>query len=151
MIRLLPHTTRTLVVAEPWHAVAEKIALQLSKPVVSFHYPMVGGWIKNERFHLVIRLRRHQAFQPVIKGKIEPTSLGCLIFLDYALPRATRLFLLLWTLFLLFLGIIVGYQYNDLVLGLAFVVIIIFIHVVAWSNFKLHIKPSHNIFLSIIE
>jgi hypothetical protein len=109
------------------------------------------GWIKGDRFQLIIRQRRLNSFMPLVEGRIDPTSTGCLIFLNYKLMPFTRMYLVLWSVIAIISGVVLTYQFNALAVGIGSVAIVILIHVVAWANLKMHMKTLHQIIFKMLE
>src|SRR5688572_13595010 len=112
---------------------------------------ILAGWIKDDRFQLLIRQRRPNSFMPVAEGKIDPTSTGCLIFIRYRLMPITRMYLSLWTVIAFISGIFLAIYYTNILLGLASLGIIALIHGIAWANFKIHLKPLHDIIFKVLS
>jgi hypothetical protein len=111
----------------------------------------LSGKIVPSGFIVTIRLRRPHLFMPVITGRVEQTSKGSIIFLSYNLFPATRLLLLFWTIVLPAGGILFAYQsWNYVILAFA-VGILVFIHAIAWGNFRLHVKTTQKILYRIFQ
>jgi len=114
-------------------------------------YKPLMGWVKDRHFQVALRARRPNGFSPVATGRIENTSSGCLVFLDYQLMPSTRFYLSLWSLIALLSGIITAFHYKNLLLCLAALGILAFINGTAWANFHLHLKVLHNTLLKAME
>lgn len=112
---------------------------------------ILAGWVKDEKFQLIVRNRRLNSFMPVAEGTIEGTSSGCIIFLRYRLMPMTRIYLILWSAIALLSGVILGFYYKDVYLVLTAVGILIVIHLIAWANFRLHHKPLHDIIFNVLQ
>jgi len=152
VIQLLPQKKETLIVAHDWDVVLQRL-LEVTTDEVNYagRTPKVlAGWIKDDRFQLLIRQRRMNSFMPVVDGKIDPTSTGCLIFLQYRLMPATRMYLILWTIITLASGIFLAIYYLNILPGLASVGIIALIHAIAWANFRIHWRPLHDIIFKVL-
>ena len=147
MINLLPQTSETLVVVHDWDVVLQRLS-DITTPQLgdSRRSPKIlAGWIKDDRFQLIVRQRRLNSFMPVVEGKIDPTSTGCLIFLKYRLMPMTRMYLVLWSAIALLSGIFMAVYYKNFLIAIGAAGIVTLIHAIAWANFKIHYKPLHEI------
>jgi hypothetical protein len=111
---------------------------------------ILAGWILNDRFQLMVSQRRPNSFMPVVDGKIDPTSNGCLIFLRYRLIPSTRIFLVAWTFIALVSGVILSVHHNSILFGLGSILVMAIIHGIAWGNFLIHRKTLHDIILTVL-
>lgn len=152
MITLLPQASETLIVAHEWDVVLQRLTEVTSPPVLRRGDApgVLAGWLKDDRFQLAIRQRRPNSFMPIVDGKIDPTSSGCLIFLDYKLMPITRMYLLLWTGIALISGIFLSIHYKNIMVGLISLGIIALIHGIAWANFRIHQRPLHDIIFKVL-
>lgn len=104
-----------------------------------------SGTVRDNGFLIYLRRNRPNSFQPRIRGKIEPTANGCLLFLDYQLPGVTRVYLVSWTAFVLFGGLVHGIVYHRVwspLIGLVLTAIILWI---AHTNFMIHLKRTREV------
>jgi hypothetical protein len=149
----LPHQSETLVVVHPWDAVLQRLE-DATAPEILKDGKAPGqftGWIKDDRFQLMLRQRRPNAFAPIIEGRIDPTSGGCIIFLRYKLMPVTRMYLVVWTFIVLGSGVFLLIQYNAIGISLGALCIVVFLHSVEWANFKLHQKPLHDVIFKVLS
>jgi hypothetical protein len=152
VINLLPHTTETLIVVHDWDVVIERLSdVTVSQVTERISAKTLAGWVKDDRFQLMIRQRRPNSFMPVVEGRIDPISNGCLIFLHYRLMPMTRMYLILWTIIAFLSGVFLSLYYGNFLLLLAAVAIIGLIHSIAWANFKIHHKPLHDVIFKILS
>ena len=114
-------------------------------------YKPLMGWVKNDQFQVALRPRRPNGFSPIATGKIESTSNGSLVFLNYQLMPSTRFYLAFWSSIALLTGVITTLHYENLSLGLASLGILAFINGTAWANFHMHVKVLHNTLLTAME
>jgi lipopolysaccharide export LptBFGC system permease protein LptF len=112
---------------------------------------LFSGFVKEDRFRISVKISRPNTYLTLIKGRIESTSSGCLIFLNYQLFPATKLFLTFGVLLTCFLAICVGFQYSSFWYGLAGLGVVIFIYLITWSNFKIQLKIAHTELLKVFE
>lgn len=150
---LLPEESETLIVAHDWNEVLHRLNAVTSPQILKpgARPTILSGWIKDDRFQLIVRQRRLNSFMPVAEGTIDPTANGCLIFLRYRLMPFTRVYLMLWTVIALASGISLTIHYNNVFVGLASIAIIALMHGVAWANFKMHMRPLHDIIFKVLE
>lgn len=153
MIKLLPQETETLIVSHDWDVVLQRLenastfdALAGGKGLAP-----LTGWVKEDRFQLMLRQRRPNGFMPMVEGRIDPTSTGCLLFLNYKLMPMTRMYLVLWISIVFISGILLSVYYDNIFIGLAAAGIIAFMNLIAWANFKIHRKPLHEVIFRLLE
>lgn len=153
MINLLPQENKTLIVAHDWQVVVQRLTEVTATQVNEVGSPAkrLTGWVMGDRFQLIIRQRRLNAFMPMVEGRIDPTSAGCLIFLRYRLMPITRMYLVLWTAITIVSGISLAIYYQDFLLCLAAMVIIALIYGIAWGNFRIHLNPLHDIIFKVLS
>lgn len=139
------------MVSHDWDELTTRIEAEIAKPLTIGIPRSLSGWINDDRFELTIRMRRHNFFMPLVTGRIDPTSKGSLLFLTYTLFPATRFFLLFWTVVLPLIGVIVSYQSKNYWYLGGFIFAVIFIYLVAWSNFRLHLKTTRQMLHHILN
>lgn len=110
MIHLRPHYSETIVLA---YAVDEVMGL-FDKNTAHQKEPILEGKVSDERyfngriqetnFLISRKIKSPENFLPLIRGRIEPTRNGSILFLEYSLFFSTRLFLGFWTLLTLGIG-----------------------------------------------
>jgi hypothetical protein len=64
----------------------------------SFDDQYFNGRIQETRFLISRKIKSPENFLPLIKGRVEPTRNGSILFLEYSLFFSTRIFLGFWTL-----------------------------------------------------
>ena len=152
MINLLPQESETLIVSHDWDLVLQRLEQASTFNVMEGErVPVLTGWVKEDRFQLMLRQRRPNAFMPIVEGRIDPTSTGCLLFLDYKLMPMTRMYLILWSIIVVISGVLLSFYYRNLLVGLASAGIIALINAIAWANFKIHRKPLHEVIFKLLE
>lgn len=109
------------------------------------------GWIKNDRFRISLKIHRPNSYIPLIVGKVEPTSAGCILFITYQLFPSTRMFLTFWSLLIVLVGVFAGYQYESFIYGGGGFTVVAVIHWIAWSNFRMQLKPSREALLQALS
>jgi len=141
---LLPAFTETLVLPLDGDEVERRIdeGIQNRKFI---------GVVSGGTFSLSAYLIRPPQFQPVVRGRIERSSRGSMIFLRYELLPATRM-LLIFVSVLLLLGA-AGAVYTGVnALYALFAVGMVFVfRSVALTNIKLHRDPVRKNLLDILS
>ena len=152
MIILLPQESETLIVSHDWDVVLQRLERASTFDTIEGgKVPVLTGWVKEDRFQLMLRQRRPNGFMPIVEGRIDPTSAGCLLFLDYKLMPMTRMYLILWSVILLISGVLMSFYYRNFFVGLASGGIIVLMNAIAWANFKIHRKPLHEAIFRLLE
>jgi hypothetical protein len=153
VISLLPSHDETLVLPLS----AKEVFTRLSKvtrsdlAAVQDKSILFSGWIKQDRFRISMKVNRPNNFLTLIKGRMESTSSGCLIFIDYQLFPTTRLFVSFWLLLSCMFSIAVGFQYSSFWYSLGGLAIAIGIYLITWSNFNLQLTLARAELLKILE
>lgn len=137
--------------AHEWDEVLQRLNEVTSPQVIEPGMPptILAGWVKDDRFQLIIRQRRLNSFMPVSEGRIDPTNTGCLIFLRYRLMPFTRLYLVLWTFIAFISGIFLATYYDNILVCLVSLLFIALMHTIAWANFRIHMRPLHDIIFNV--
>jgi hypothetical protein len=103
-----------------------------------------NGWVQKYRFRFSLRRLRANHYLPLVIGKVEATSSGSILFVDYKLIPTTRVLLVLWTLLLTLGAFIVSYQLKNNYYLLGGTGAILLIHAIVHSNFRLQLKPTRS-------
>lgn len=152
MIALHPRKSKTLVLALTAEDVEDRVR-NITAPNGDRSSPPVPlmGWVKELDFQVTFKARRTNAFVPVAIGRIEPTSTGCILFLEYKLMPSTRSYLNFWNIISVVSGVCTAIFVRDFLLSLSFLGIIFLINGTAWANFRLHQKPLDDALLMALE
>ena len=57
----------------------------------------LNGFVGESVFQVSLIVGQMNSFLPLIKGRVEPTTLGCIIFIKYELFASSRILLLMWS------------------------------------------------------
>lgn len=109
------------------------------------------GWIEGDKFRLSKKLSRPDNFSPVIKGTIESSSKGIIVVVKYRLMFSTKVFLVFWSVLLLFLSIFFILQYNAILYGVIAMAMGIINYLIVYINFKKQVKISHDLFINVLD
>jgi len=145
VISLLPTENETIVL--PWSGSDVYRRMQVSTSQKTFLQPneaelLFNGWVLPYRFRVSLRYRRPGYFQPLVTGKIEVSTTGCILFLRYRLFPMTRTLMQLWSVLIVLGTAVTGYSYRSSMPLLAGLVLFAAMHLIARSNFKLHLGPT---------
>jgi hypothetical protein len=152
VIQLYPIENETLVFSESREEIFLRLVKAVNNPIPDQGIPKtLKGWVEEDRFELTISLRRQHLFMPLIRGRIEQTSKGSLVFLSYMLFPATRLLITFWSLITPLVSFFIAYKYGNYWLVSLFILFIVLVHWVARVNFRLHFNSTRNILHTILD
>ena len=150
---LLPNHYETFVLTQPSLETIKKIRdATTSKTLVPGHPSgaRFTGWVKENRFRVSLKISKPNNYIPLVTGRIEPTSTGCLVFVTYKLFPVTKMFLVFWSAFILLAGTIAGYQYRSVPYVAGAILLLGAVHWITWSNFRLQLKFTHQALLDVL-
>ena len=108
----LPKETETLVLTTPSQELLKRLdhvvytAEDKNNESEEEEYQLFTGTIEQNAFVLSLKMKRPDNFIPLIKGNVEDTSKGSIVFLKYTLFKSTRMFLVFWTVIIFILALI---------------------------------------------
>jgi hypothetical protein len=110
-----------------------------------------NGRVENDKFRLSLKVKRANNFLPLMRGRIEATSLGSIVFIHYRLFLWTLSFLIFWSVltslfalyFLVYEKIYINAAFS-LLLGLAN-------YVIALLNFRKQVRVSSKALREVLE
>ncbi len=156
----LPFRSETIVLAHDAREVNSRL-IKVIKPLESNgeQIPpqektssyLFNGILKEDRFTISKIIKQPENFLPLISGRIEPTSAGCIIFLKYRMFFSTNLFLGFWSVvtFLMTLLFVIGYSnylYATVCFGFG-----IANYSIAIANFNAQIKQSKRLLHKVLD
>lgn len=153
MINLLPSHDETLVLPLSAEEVFNRFSRVTRNDLAAVQDKSIlfSGWVKEDRFRISLKVSRPNNFLALIKGRIESTSSGCLIFIDYQLFPTTKLFVSFWLLLTILFAVAIGFQYSSYWYSLGGLAIAICIYLITWSNFNLQLNLARTALLKILE
>lgn len=152
MISIYPLESETLVVSLNSEEIVQRLSEGINTTRIDRGSPAsFNGWVEDGRFELTVRLRRQQIFFPMVRGRIEKTSKGSLIFLTYKLFPGTRLLISFWTVVLPVVAIYLTAQYNNYLIGIICILFVAVVHIVARANFRLHLAGTRSILHRLLQ
>lgn len=150
----LPYHYETFVLTQPSleaiqmiHKVTTTKVLLQNQEGAQYRF---SGWVQENRFRISLKISKPNNYIPLVVGKIETTSSGCLVFVSYKLFPVTKMFLIFWSLFITLAGILASYQYQSLLYAVGSLLILVIIHWVTWSNFKIQLKLTRQTLLEVL-
>ena len=110
-MRAWPNQQETLVLPLPAGEVVQRLQ-QVTQPSAAQEGPLTAGdsailfngQVEKQSFRLSQKIARPNNFLPFIVGTLEPTSQGCLLFVQYRLFTMTLAFLMFWLIVTLGFG-----------------------------------------------
>lgn len=154
---IFPHHSEILVSSFSCEEVVRKITAVTRKidyldyreySVKSYQF---NGKIDESRFRLSLVIRRADSFLPLIRGKIEPTKTGCILFLKYTLFPSSIFFLAFWSVITLFMAIFFFFYENQWIYATACLTAGIGNFAFSWFYFKSKLKQSQSIFHQMLD
>lgn len=148
-MRLLPYFQETVVLPFSGEETAMRLRQHTRPLEKGFVYEeeaernfLFNGWVADDHFRISRKIKHPENFLPLIVGRIEGTSAGSILFLQYRLFFSTTMLLIFWSvialLFSLFFTLFhINFMYAALTLGLG-----IFNYIIAVKNFHLQIRSS---------
>ncbi|WP_373522305.1 hypothetical protein [Aquiflexum sp.] len=118
---------------------------------ISKHEHLFNGNLEKDGFRISLEIERADSFIPLIKGEIESTPSGSILFLTYSLFPGSIFFLGFWTLLSVILALIFALLVGNLYLAMITLTLGIGNYWFAWSHFKRKIKISQGIFLDLLN
>jgi len=153
-VTLLPGHYETFVLVQSLDVVMDKISKATTSRMLLQNQEanryVFTGWSKGERFRISLKITKPNNYIPLIVGKAEATSSGCLVFVTYKLFPVTSMFLVFWSLFIALIGIVTTYQYQSYVYCIAATGIIAFTYWIVWSNFKIQLRLTRQALLKVL-
>lgn len=139
-----PVLTETLVLTMDGAALEGKIRTALEDQVLI-------GTLADQQFNVNVRVIRPTPFVPRMKGLIENTSGGSILFLRYHLFPATKLYLGFWSSALALAGVGAAYAQQNSLYVLAGAAMVVVVRWIAHENLKLQQVVSRKIMLEVLN
>ena len=107
------------------------------------------GHVESDNFRISERLNRPDNFIPLIRGTIENTSKGSIIFTSYNLLFSTALFVAFWSFVTLMLSLIFLFKLNQPVYSALALGAFLFNYFFTSVNFHRKVKVTRETFYSL--
>jgi len=156
VIPILPNSSRTIVTILELSEVYDRLRSATTKQAltqnsISARKIAFVGTIQPDRFTISLKVTRPNNFLPVVRGRLESTHSGCLIFMKLGLFPSTRTYLIFWLLFVLVAGLIVSRQYESHLLLAAPLLLDLIILWIAWTNFNMQLRFTMRALDEVLE
>lgn len=122
------------------------------------HYPrekepvyLFNGKVSEEKFHISKLLLRADSFIPLIKGSVEATRQGSIIFLSYSLFPSSRFFLGFWLIVSILFSLFFGIFRQDLPLASLCLVLGAANFAFSWSHFQRKVRDSRETLFHLLS
>jgi hypothetical protein len=142
----------TLILPYAADQIKEKLAQQImsvqslrrpySASLMAVDVYKFNGFFKKDEFRIFRALQAPQNFIPLVIGKIEPTSKGCIVFLKYKLFLSTRMFLVFWLLVCVFFTFFFLFYYPHILLAIVSFILGLLNYLIAVAGFRMHLKKT---------
>lgn len=145
MIRIIPNATRTLVTVLDKTEIYYRLQnvttgrMRLQNRIIDKNILLVGS-VRPDGFNLALKVPRPTTFLPTVRGKVESTKSGSLVFLQFRLFTVTSVYLIFWLLFILMAGVVIAHQYRLPILLLSPLLLDAVIVWIAWANFNMLLR-----------
>lgn len=110
-----------------------------------------NGKVNSDHFHLSLEVDSGDSFLPLIKGKIEPTKAGCIIFLEYKLFPGSIFFLYFWMIVTTLMGLFFLFVEQEWLFSMLSFGVGIGNLAFAWSHFNRKVIKSQKIFHEMLS
>lgn len=110
-----------------------------------------NGSFEEDRFRISLVIDKADSFLPLIKGRVESTPMGCILFLEYRLFPSSSFFLAFWSGVTLLLALFFGFLANKPFYAIISLGLGVANYLFAWFHFKRKIKISQQIFYGLLN
>lgn len=154
-MNFLPSASDTIVLGIS----AEKAIMQLKKNTRSEDderssfdgYIYFNGEVRKSSFSISLKITKPNSFIPIILGRLEPTSTGSLLFLNYTLFKSTKAYIIFWSLFTLITSVVSFFVSDGPWYAVGALGFLISIQWIAWANFNIQVKNSRSKLLEVLK
>lgn len=112
---------------------------------------LFNGRLEQDRFYISKRIRHPENFLPLIKGRVEETSTGSILLLEYSLFFSTKLFLGFWSFFCLLTGFVLYAVGNETVWGLGLILFAAIQYVLCMFFFYRQVIQSRDLLYTVLD
>lgn len=152
---LWPYKTESLLVSLSGNEIIDRIAsvttLRQSNPSKPGVEILFSGITRADHFSVSLLLNRPVTFIPRVHGEFEDAASGSVLFLEYSMFPATRLYLAFWTLFTILAAAVLYLQYHQpWVAALVMLVAVVSLWI-ARANFLFHVRRTRKLLLEVLS
>ena len=149
-MRIFPYYFETLVLPLSSEKVVQVLLKNTSPPKVeSESKSLFLGHVDSHTFRISEKINRPDNFVPLIKGTIENTSKGSIIFTSYNLMFSTALFVAFWSIVTLVLALILILKFNESLYSAISLGAFFLNYVITSINFHRRVKDARQTFYSL--
>jgi hypothetical protein len=153
-MNLLPATSDTIVLgisAEKAISLLHQHTQSGNEKKDSYHEIHFIGEVGKDSFSISLKILKPNNFIPLINGRFESTSTGCLLFLNYSLFKSTGVYLIFWSTFTLIASLVALFLLNEVWYAAGAISALLLIQWIAWGNFNLQVKNSRDKLLALLK
>src|SRR5690554_3201905 len=157
MVNIFPNHSEILVSSFSCEEVARKIAAVTQRVNYmdlrdyAVNSPQFNGQVGQNCFQLSLVIKRANTFLPLIRGKMEPTKSGCILFLNYFLFPSAVMLLAFWSLITLLMTLFFIFYDRQWAYALACLAACLGNFGFSWVYFKSKLKESQIIFHQMLS
>ena len=108
------------------------------------------GTVDESGFNISLDIREHANFIPLISGKLENTSSGCLLFLNYQMLWGSKIMVGFWSLMAILFALFFLYIHNEPLYGWIALTIGVANYIITLWSFNRMVKRSRSQFLKVL-
>lgn len=112
---------------------------------------LFNGIFENDQFTISQIIKQPENFLPLISGKVEATSVGCIIFLKYRMFFSTNMFLGFWSVITFFMTLLFVIGYNNYLYATVCLGFGVVNYSIAIANFNVQIRKSKKILDQVLN
>lgn len=154
-MNLLPVRKETIVSPHRQVEVINQLKLLTTPPVLSKKdeapSAIFVGAILKSTFKISLRINAPDNFLPIIYGKVDQTSIGCIVFLKFKLFFSSLMFLVFWSSVCLLAGVTLIFIAKETFYGCLAFIIGAVNYVVTMTNFNRKVNQSHQVLMRALK
>jgi len=153
-MHLFPYKQETIVLpfeAKEALSLIESVTGPVSRVISREDDVLFNGTFYGDAFTISKKVNYPQNYLPLIKGRVEKTRLGSIIFLEYELFFSSRMFLGLWTVLAILIAAFLAifpneYEYSAISLSAGTIN-----YIVSLMNFNKQVKESRAVLFQALN
>lgn len=154
-LNLFPYFSQTLVSSYSQDEILEKIKEATKENIVfresNYTHYEFNGVVNDATFQLSRIVQQPNSFLPLIKGTVESTKTGCIVFIACEMFYTTKVLLAIWTVLPLFIFILNLFLINGLFYALIALFFGVFNYIVTVANFHRQRRISMELLHRVID
>ncbi|MDX1629803.1 MAG: hypothetical protein R3345_13945 [Fulvivirga sp.] len=154
-MRLIPYKQETIVSSYTLYEVVEVLNKITTPPVRSKQYleknAVFIGTIRDNEFKISLKVDAPENFLPIITGRVEETSMGCILFLQFKLFFSSFLFLVFWSVICLAIALFFYLAVGETVYAFISLTAGVVNYVITLTAFQRKVKESHNVLMNALK